>query len=49
MKSIPNNFDEAERSFSDWLKKTIKGAELYFDKKDDVKHVHPLFAMMGIA
>ena len=49
MKSIPNNFDEAEHSFSDWLKKTIKGAELYFDQKDDVKNVHPLFAMMGIA
>ena len=49
MKSIPNDFDEAEHSFSDWLKKTIKGAELYFDQKDDVKNVHPLFAMMGIA
>ena len=48
MKSIPNDFNEAEQSFSNWLKKTIKGTELYCEQKDD-ESVHPLFAMMGIA
>lgn len=48
MKSIPNDFDEAEHSFSDWLNNTIKGTELYFEQRDG-KNVHPLFAMMGNA
>ena len=49
MKSIPNDFDEAEHSFSNWLNKTIKGTELYFEQRDDAENGHPLFAMMGIA
>lgn len=49
MKNIPNDFDAAEHSFSDWLIKTIKGSELCFNQRDAAENVHPLFAMMGIA
>ena len=49
MKSIPNDFEEAEHSFSDWIKKTITGTELYCEQKDDDQKIHPLFSMMGIA
>ena len=49
MKSIPSDFEEAEHSFSDWLKNTIKGTELYFEQSNDEVNLHPLFVMMGIA
>ena len=47
IKSIPNNISEAEHSFSDWLKNTINGTELYYEQRDDEKNVPPLFSMMG--
>ena len=49
MKSIPSDFDEAEHSISEWIKKTIKGTKLYSEQRDEEENVHPLFAMMGIA
>lgn len=49
LKNVPADFGEAEHLFSDWLKKTIIGAELYVERGDDEANVNPLFAMMGIA
>lgn len=49
MKCIPDDFDQAERTFSDWLNKIIKGVDVYFEQSDDKNNIHPLFEMMRIA
>lgn len=49
IKDIPSNYEESERKFSEWLKNTIAGAELYSEDDDDNKKVNPLFALLGFA
>lgn len=48
-KNIPTDYTEAEEFFSQWLNKTIKGAELYAENEDEDKKQNPLFALMGVA
>lgn len=48
MKKIPSNYAEAEKAFSQWLKKTIAGAELYSERDETEGKPNPLFALMGI-
>lgn len=49
VKKIPLNYDDAEKAFSEWLKKTITGAELYSENEEHEGKKNPLFALMGIA
>ncbi len=49
MKKIPLNYAEAEKVFSQWLKQTILGAELYSESDEHDGSYNPLFALMGIA
>ena len=49
MKKIPSNYAEAEKAFSQWLKRTIVGAELYTERNETEGNSNPLFALMGIA
>ncbi len=49
IKSIPQNYTDAEKAFSKWLKQTITGAELYSESEKDEGSAKPLFALMAIA
>lgn len=49
MKKIPANYADAEKAFSEWLKKTIMGAKLYSESEEHEGKPKPLFALMGIA
>ena len=49
MKKIPSNYEEAEKAFSEWLKKAITGAELYSESEEHEGKTNPLFTLMGIA
>ncbi len=48
MKKIPSDYAEAEKVFSEWMGKTISGAEFYSKPDNDSKEPF-LFAMMGAA
>ena len=48
-KNIPGDYTEAEKMFSQWLDKTIKGAELYAENEGEDKNPNPLFTLMGVA
>ena len=48
IKKSPVSYETAEKAFSKWLDKTIKGAELYSESQDNGPG-HPLFALMGYA
>ncbi len=49
MKKIPSSYDDAEKAFSEWLKKTITGAELYSEREEHKGKKNPLFVLMGNA
>lgn len=49
MKNIPSNYSDAEKLFSQWLKKVIDGAELQSESDEQDNEHNLLFGLMGIA
>ncbi len=49
MKTIPSNYEQAERLFSQWLSRTIRGAELFSEQESEDKMDNIMFRLMRSA